>query len=447
MKYDLLVIGGGSGGVRAARMASQLGNKVALVDYQALGGTCVNVGCIPKKLFVYASHFAENFEEARGYGWRLPSSDFYWSGLIANKDREISRLNNVYENLLKNSGVEVIQGKAHFLNENTIDVNGITYQAKRILVATGAKSFVPDIKGKEFIKTSNDMFFLEKLPESLLIIGGGYIALEFAGIMNGLGVKTELAYRGELPLRGFDEGARKHLLKEMAKKGVHFRFNTEVKSIEKVQNGLLVNCNTNDACVFDEVLFATGRMPETEELALENAGVKTDERGAIIVNERFESSVPGIFALGDVINRMQLTPVAIKEAMVFVNQQFANSSLLMNYECVPSAVFSQPEFASVGLSEEEAEKKGVKFSVFESEFKALKHTLGESTERTYLKLIVEEPSQKVLGAHMVGGNAAEIIQGLAIAIKAGATKQDFDETIGIHPTSAEEFVSMRNPRQ
>ncbi len=450
MKYDLVVIGAGSGGVRAARMAAQAGQKVAVIEYQALGGTCVNIGCVPKKLFVYASHFSETFEDARGFGWQSSESSFSWQSLLKNKNEEIERLNSIYGTLLENAGVELIRGKATLVDEHQVAIDGGNrIYGERILIATGSTPFVPDIAGKEWVDTSEEMFYLEELPKKILIVGGGYIAVEFAGIFNGLGVDTHLVYRGDLFLRGFDMDVRKSLYKEMSQKGIQISFGDNVQQVKKIDSTLQVNFESGALASFDRVLYATGRIPNTQSLGLENVGVETDQ-GAIVVNDTFKTSVDSIYALGDVIDRVQLTPVAIEEAMILVNHLYGDGSREMDYSNIPSAVFSQPNFASVGLTEEDAielsTKKGFELDVYVSDFKAMKFSLTENPERTFMKLLVNRNTDKVLGAHMLGDSAAEIIQGIAIAIKAGATKKDFDATIGIHPSSAEEFVTLRTAR-
>lgn len=467
MEYDLIVIGAGSGGVRAARMAAQKGKNVALIEYQALGGTCVNVGCVPKKLFVYASHLSESFEDAEGFGWQSSKPSFSWQQLVANKNQEILRLNGIYEKLLSNANVTLIQGKASLLGPNEVAIEGSASEGKssdnkpsmssikgeRILIASGSVPFVPEFSGSEFASTSNDMFYLEHLPKKILIVGGGYIAVEFAGIFAGLGVDTHLVYRGDLFLRGFDNDVRVMLHQEMLKKGVKISFNENVTQIVEQnmegENALNVTFNSGDQGVFDKVLYATGRVPNTQTLGLEKIALKTN-KGAIKVNDRFETDVASVYAIGDVIDRVQLTPVAIEEAMVLVDQLYGDDRKTMNYDNIPSAVFSQPNFASVGLTEQQAEtlsdKEGFQLDVYVSEFKAMKYALTNNQERTYMKLIVNHDSDRILGAHMLGDSAAEIIQGIGIALKAGATKSDFDATIGIHPSSAEEFVTMRNVR-
>lgn len=452
LKYDLIVIGAGSGGVRAARMAAQAGKNVAIIEYQALGGTCVNVGCVPKKLFVYASHFAEAFDDAKGFGWQLDSvPEFSWKKLIENKNKEIEHLNSIYGNLLKKAGVTLITGKAKLEGANAVRVNGEIIEAEKILIATGSKPFVPDFLGSEYVSTSDAMFYLKNLPKKLLIVGGGFIAVEFAGIMTSLGVDTTLAYRGELFLRGFDRDIRNFLHQEMLKKGVKIQFNQNVTAITKSADTFQVQFTDGNSDSFDKILYATGRIPNTQDLALENAGVLMEKGGAIKVNANFQSSVPSIYALGDVIDKVQLTPVAIKEAMVLVNQLYGDKTLTMNYENIPAAVFSQPGLACVGLTEEQAmalaKEKGFELTIYDSDFEPMKFSLSENTERTFMKLIVNKDNDKILGAHMVGDSSAEIIQGLAIAINMGATKKDFDATVGIHPSSAEEFVTMRTGRQ
>jgi glutathione reductase (NADPH) len=455
--YDLIVIGAGSGGVRTARMAAQAGKKVAIVEHQALGGTCVNVGCVPKKLLVYASHYSELLADARGFGWTISQADFSWQQLVENKNQEILRLNNIYENLLLNAGVTVVKGRARFIDKNTLDVAGQNLSATAIVIATGSRPFIPDIPGKEYFSTSNEMFFLEKLPEKLLIVGGGFIALEFAGIMKGLGVETHIVCRGEQILRGFDHDVRYFLAEEMRKKGIHIHLNTHIQSLQK--HGTQVKVSFEEANngaeipnLFDCVLCATGRIPNTEALNLDalklgTQGIILGQAGAIVVDEQFRTSIANIYALGDVINRIQLTPVAIAEAMILVRILCGDNSVKMDYQNIPHAVFSQPSVACVGLSEEQARESGKEIEIYETDFNPMKYALSDSDEATYMKLVVEKTSNKVIGAHMVGADAAEIIQGIAIAIKAGASKKDFDNTVGIHPSAAEEFVTMRSARK
>ncbi|MTI09260.1 glutathione-disulfide reductase [Curvivirga aplysinae] len=443
--YDLFVIGAGSGGVRGSRMAAGMGKKVAVAEDMFLGGTCVNVGCVPKKLFVYASHFGEDFHDSQGFGWSVNDKSFNWKTLIENKNKEISRLNGIYENLLKNAGVELISGRATLVDAHTVEVAGKQYTAEKILVAVGGWPSVPEIPGKEYISTSNDAFYLEELPERIIVVGGGYIAVEFAGIFNGVGANVTQLYRSEKILRGFDEDIRGHLSTEIVRKGVDLRVNSNIASIEKTDSGLLATLEDGSKIEADFIMYATGRSPKTANLGLEAAGVEMDKAGAIIVNDDFQTSQPNIYALGDVINRVQLTPVAIEEAMVLVHNLFAGEDRKMDYDNIPTAVFSQPSVGTVGLTEAQAREQYGEIDVYKSDFRPMKFTLTENQERTLMKLIVDRKSDKVLGLHMVGPDAGEIVQGMGIALKAGATKAHFDATIGIHPSSAEEFVTMRSP--
>ncbi len=444
---DLFVIGAGSGGVRAARMAADLGVRVAIAENRHLGGTCVNVGCVPKKLFVYASHFREDFAASRGFGWSAQEPKFDWSRLLAQKDREIHRLQTVYGNLLDTSGVQVISGQARIVDEHTVVVEGQRFRCERILIATGAQPFVPDIPGKEFVVTSNEMFALGILPERILIVGGGYIAVEFAGIMHGLGVQTTLCYRGEKFLRGFDDDVRDFVVQEMVKKGIDIRFNTEIKRIEQDADGFLAHTGQDQTIATDLVLYATGRNANTAGLGLGALGVEMDASGTIKVDRHYQTNIPSIYALGDVANQVNLTPVATAEAMAFVNQCYTNQPTPLDYENIPTAVFSQPNIGTVGLTESEARGRYPKIDIYRSIFTPMKHTLSGLDEKTLMKMVVDRSNDKVLGLHMVGADAAEIIQGMAVAIRAGATKAVFDSTIGIHPTAAEEFVTMRKPAE
>lgn len=444
--YDLFVIGAGSGGVRASRMAASFGKKVAIAEDRHLGGTCVNVGCVPKKLFVYAAHFHEEFEAAHGYGWSGGQSQFNWATLRANKDQEIQRLNAIYSDLLENSAVQVIYGNAKLVSPHKVVVNNQHYRAKHILIATGSAPFVPHFQGANHIVTSTDMFYLKDLPHDAIVVGGGYIAVEFAGILAGLGVKVTQLYRGAMFLRGFDDEVRHFLAKEMEKKGIGIKFHAEILAIEKTKTGrFMVTFKDGTVSETGLVLYATGRLPKTKNLGLESLGVALDRHGAIKVNHAFQSSVPSIYALGDVINRVTLTPVAIREAMILTQNLYGNTHQQMDYDNIPTAVFSTPSIGTVGHSEESARKTYDKIQVFRSEFRPMKFTLSGGAEKAFIKLIVDAATDKVVGAHMVGADAAEIIQGIGIALKAGAKKADFDATIGIHPTSAEEFVTMRQP--
>lgn len=447
--FDLFVIGGGSGGVRAARMAAQRGTRVALAEVAEMGGTCVNLGCIPKKLYSYAAHFAESFEESHGFGWVGEAPTLDWEALKSNRAREISRLNGIYVQLLQSSGVHIIEGWAALVDAHTVDVGGKRYSAKNILLATGGKPSVPDLPGREHVITSNEIFNLSPFPQRLLVVGGGYIACEFASIFNGLGSQVTQLYRGAQVLRGFDDDVRSFISSEMVKTGVTLHLNTDVVAIERAGDCLQVRLHDGSVLSVDAVLYATGRVPLTDGLGLEAAGVTQDKAGAIQVNERYQTSVPSIYALGDVTARVQLTPVALGEAMVVVDQLFGPAAgknpRSMSYEFIPTAVFTHPNIGTVGYSQAEASEKFGKISIYRSDFKALKHTLSGSTERTLMKLVVEDATDRVVGLHMVGPDAGEIVQGFAVAMKAGATKAIFDSTIGIHPTVAEEFVTMREP--
>ena len=444
--YDLFVIGAGSGGVRAARMAAGHGANVAIVEDLYFGGTCVNVGCVPKKLYVYASQFSESFSGAAGFGWSVGSQPIFdWSTLVANKTKEISRLQSVYDNLLHNSGVHVINGRGTIVDAHTVMVADKSYTAERIIVATGGWPFVPDVVGKEHIVTSNEIFNLPVLPKQMVIVGGGYIAVEFAGIMHGLGVDVTIFERGDKVLRGFDEDIRDFLVVEMIKKGIKFMPNTNVDRIEQIGAGFTVHTTTGETVTTDLVMYATGRVPNTKNLGLEKLGVALDKAGAIIINEDYQTNVPSIYALGDVTNRVNLTPVATAEGMFLVNKLYANKAGNVDYENIPTAVFSQPSIGTVGLTEAQAREKFSDIDVYKTDFKPMKNTLSGSSERTFMKMLVVRSTDKVVGMHMVGPEAGEIIQGFAVAIRAGATKAVFDSTIGIHPTAAEEFVTMRKP--
>ncbi len=448
--YDLVVIGAGSGGVRAARTAAGYGAKVAIVERQYLGGTCVNVGCVPKKLFVYASHYHEDFADARGFGWQVNDAQFDWTTLRENKNREIERLNGIYKNLLENAGVTLYEGEASLADAHTVRIvsdNGATQilSADKILIATGGKPFVPDFPGSEHVITSNEAFYLDSLPQKMVIVGGGYIAVEFAGIFTGLGVEVTQFYRRDLFLRGFEKDLREKLAVEMPKHGIDLRFNTDIASIEQSDAGYCVTTKTGEKLNTDLVMYATGRVPLVDELGLANTAVTINERGYIAVNDVFQTTEPSVFALGDVTGGTELTPVATAEAMVFSSYYYGDQSQTIDYDNIPSAVFSQPNLATVGLSEERARERfgDADVAVFKSSFRHLKHTLSGRDEQTFMKLVVQRSSDKVVGAHMLGSEAGEIIQGIAVAIRAGATKAVFDTTIGIHPTAAEEFVTLR----
>lgn len=445
--FDLFVIGAGSGGVRAARFAAGYGARVAVAESRYLGGTCVNVGCVPKKLLVYGAHFAEDFEQAQGFGWSLGEANFDWATLIANKNREIERLNGIYRNLLVNSGVTLLEGHARLLDEHSVELGGQRYSAKHILIATGGWPHIPEIPGYEHAIASNEAFFLKQLPKRVLVVGGGYIAVEFASIFHGLGAETALLYRGDLFLRGFDGAVRKHLHEELNKRGLDLQFNSDIERIDKQADGSL-QATLKDGRVLhaDCIFYATGRRPMLDNLGLENTAVTLDKKGFVQVDEHYQTAAPSILAIGDVIGRVQLTPVALAEGMAVARRLFKPQEYRpVDYQTIPTAVFSLPNIGTVGLSEEQAKAAGYSLKVYESRFRPMKLTLTECQERTLMKLVVDAATDRVLGCHMVGPEAGEIVQGLAVALKAGATKQLFDETIGVHPTAAEEFVTMRTP--
>jgi len=443
--YDLFSIGAGSGGVRASRFSAGFGARVAVAEERFMGGTCVNVGCIPKKLFAYASHFSDEVEDAAGFGWSVGETTFDWPTLVANKDKEIERLNGIYDRMLHAAGVEVFNARARVVDPHTVEVGGKTVTAEQILVATGGWAVVPNIRGRELAITSLEAFYLDKLPETILIVGGGYIAVEFAGIFNGLDVDVTQLYRGPVFLRGFDDDVRHFLADEMRKKGVDLRFNHNVTAIEKMGDKLCATLDTGDDITVDAVMYCTGRAPNSRNIGLEEVGVEMAENGAIRVDDYFRTSVPSIYAIGDVIDRLQLTPVALAEGGALANTLFANNPTTVDYTNIASAVFSNPNIGCVGLTEAQARDRYGRVRVFTSDFRALKHTLSGSEERTFMKLIVNPSDDRVVGCHMVGPDAGEIIQGIAIALKCGATKAQFDATIGVHPTAAEEFVTMRTP--
>jgi glutathione reductase (NADPH) len=445
---DLFVIGAGSGGVRAARIAAGLGAKVAMAEEYLVGGTCVVRGCIPKKLFVYASHFADEFEVAESFGWSIPEPKFDWPTLIANKDREINRLVGLYEETLGKAGVEINRGRAVLKDAHTLEMaDGSRLSTETILVATGGAPFKPDIPGIEHAITSNEAFHLDNLPGKILIAGAGYIAVEFAGIFHGLGSEVILSYRRDKVLRGFDEDLRDHLTAEMKRKGINFLFETNITSIEKGSDGLTAKLDDGVSLNIDAVMIATGRHPNTKGIGVEEAGVQLASNGAVAVDEYSRTNIPNIYAVGDVTDRHALTPVAIKEGHAFALTVYGGTPVSPEHDNVPSAVFSQPPIGTVGLSEAEAREKFAAIDVFRSEFRPLKYTLGGSGERALIKLVVEREGGRVVGAHMIGPDAPEIIQGIGIAVKNGLTKAQFDHTLAIHPSSAEEFVLMPTPVQ
>ncbi len=444
---DLFVIGGGSGGVRAARMAAQRGARVALAEGGPLGGTCVNVGCIPKKLYSHAAHYGEAFDEAAGYGWQVRRPPLDWGALKANRAREIARLNRVYADLLQGAGVQCIAGWARLTGPQAVAVGSQVWRARHILVATGGRPVVPEIPGRAQVITSDEIFDLDPFPRRLLVVGGGYIACEFASIFNGLGAQVTQVYRGPQVLRGFDEEVRDFVAAQMRGHGVDLRMHTDVTEVRQSADGLQVRLADGDALPADAVLYATGRAPRTEGLGLAEQGVRLDAQGAIEVDDGYGTAVPSIHAVGDVIAKVPLTPVALAEATVLVDRLFGpapgQAARQMSYAGIPTAVFTHPSIGTVGLTEAQARAVHGQIRVYRSEFRSLRHTLSGSHERTLVKLIVDDASDRVVGLHMVGADAGEIVQGFAVALKAGATKAVFDATVGIHPTVAEEFVTLR----
>jgi glutathione reductase (NADPH) len=445
-RFDLFVIGGGSGGVRAARVAAAAGARVALAEESRLGGTCVNAGCIPKKLMVYAAGVRDSIEDAAGFGWTLGEPAFSWSTLIANKDKEIARLNGVYRRLLDDAGVLVLENRARFTAPHTIAVGGHSVEADHVLIATGGRSFRHEFPGCELAVTSDQMFHLPERPQRIVIVGGGYIAAEFAAITNGTGSSVVQLYRGELFLRGFDREIRLALADAMRARGIDLRFSSEGSRLERAGSALRLTLLDGATLETDLVLIAVGRFPNTADLGLEHAGVEVDATGAIVIDQHCRSTVPHVFAIGDCAGRtrtMDLTPIAITEAMAVVDTIFRGRPTALDYTNVPTAVFSDPCLSCVGLTEDEARQRLGAIDVYRSSFLPLRNTLSGRRERTLMKLVVDAATDRVVGAHMLGPEAAEIIQGLAIAITAGATKAHFDATVGIHPTAAEEFVTMR----
>ena len=441
--YDLFIIGAGSGGVRAANLAAAKGLRVAIAEERHLGGTCVNLGCVPKKLLVYAAQFGEEFQSAAGFGWTVGKPAFNWSRLIANKNAEVERLHTVYRNRLLKSGASIITGKAKLLTAHSIAVNDTQYSAERILIATGGWPFVPDIPGKQHIVTSNDMFFLKQLPNRIIIVGGGYIAVEFAGILHGLGVDTTICHRGQKLLDGFDEDIRDFLAQEMTRKGISILFNTDVAAIENTAGDEFSVCLIDGGkMATDLVMYATGRTPNSSGFGLEALGVELNKAGAIKVDINYQTNLPSIYALGDVTDRVNLTPVAIAEATCLINALYGNQPRAVDYQNIPTAVFSRPNIGSVGLTEALAHEKYPDIDIYQTRFTPIKNTLSGSDEKTLMKMIVVRSTDRVVGMHMAGVDAPEIIQGMAVAIRAGATKAVFDSTIGIHPTSGEEFVAL-----
>ena len=443
--YDLFVIGAGSGGVRACRIAASLGARVAVAEERYFGGTCVNVGCVPKKLFSYAAHYFDDFEDSKGFGWEFDNLRFDWAVLKANKDLEINRLNGIYKSMLDSNQVDIFEARARISGPNEIQVDGKTISAKHILVAVGGWPWIPEFPGSELTVSSNDVFAMDQLPAEIAVMGGGYIAVEFASIFSRLGCKTSLIYRGDQLLRGFDDGVRKFITAEI---GTHvdLYLEEEIKEIVPQNNKLEVSFKSGSKISCEMVLAATGRLPLTEDLGLETVAVQLTDNGAIKVNEHYQTAQPSIFAVGDVIDRVALTPVALAEGQIVARALFANDEKAMNYQNIATAVFCHPNIGTVGLSEHQAQDAGIEIDVYESVFRPLKHTLSGRNEKSMIKMIVDRQSGRVVGLHIVAADAGEIVQGLSVAINCGATKADFDRTIGIHPTLAEELVTMRTRR-
>ena len=445
-EYHLVVIGAGSGGVRAARMAAGFGAKVAVIEDRYLGGTCVNVGCVPKKLYVFGSSFAETLIDARGYGWQTADTAFDWPTLRDNKIKEISRLNAVYDKLLESSGAELINGRGRILDSNRVQVNDRILSTQRILIATGGWPRQPEMPGIELAMTSNEIFDLPELPKKILVVGGGYIAVEFAGIFAGLGVETVLSYRGAQLLKEFDREIVDQLVLEMQAKGIEVRFEHRLQGFAKQADRIAVQHSDDDELLVDAVLMAVGRVPNTFGLGLENTAVSCREDGTIEVFDNFQTREPSIYAVGDVTGTMALTPVALAEGMALAKHLFAGlPTAAVDYAHLPTTIFSQPNIGTLGLSEEQVLAQGIRARVYVSRFKPMKHTLSGRIEQSIFKLIVDDATDAVIGLHLLAPDAGEILQGFAVALKAGATKATFDATIGIHPTAAEEFVTMREP--
>ncbi|MDY6982168.1 MAG: glutathione-disulfide reductase [Pseudomonadota bacterium] len=442
--FDLFVVGAGSGGVRAARMAAAAGARVAVAEERYMGGTCVNVGCIPKKLYSYAAHYRYDFEDSVGFGWQLSKDpQFDWAALRDAKQHEIARLNGIYQNLLDKCGATVMHGRARLCNPHTVEVDGKRFTAKYILIATGGWPFVPEFPGREHVVTSNEIFDLPAFPRRILIAGAGYIAVEFAGIFAGLGAQALLSYRGEI-LKDFDPDLRERFAREAAK---HVRLlpKTLVAAVEKRASGLLVSMQDGAQHEVDCVLFATGRRPNVANLGLGNTRVELTPDGTIKVDSSLRTTEPSIYALGDVVGRLTLTPVALAEGMMLADHLFGDGKRAVSYDNVATAIFSHPNIATVGLSEPDAAEQYPELAIFESDFRALRHTLSGRDERTYMKVVVDSASDRVVGMHMMGPDAGEVIQGFAAAMNCGLTKAQLDGTLGIHPTMAEEFVTMRTP--
>jgi glutathione reductase (NADPH) len=445
--YDLVVIVAGSGGVRAARISAGHGAKVAVIEGDRPGGTCVIRGCVPKKLLMYGSLFSADVEDARGFGWHVDKPTHDWEHLITAKNTELKRLESIYVSLLENAGATLIRGFAKVTGAHSVEVNGDEITAETILVAVGGIPQMTDVLGMhDHAITSNEALDLDVFPSEIVIYGGGYIALEFAGIFNGYGAKTHLVYRGDLPLRGFDEDVRSNIAVAMQDRGITLHPGITIDSLEDDNGRKIATLSDGKKIHADQVMAATGRKPNTDKLGLDQVGVEMGANGEILVDAYSRSSVPSIYAVGDVTDRVNLTPVAINEGHAFADTLYGNNDRIISHDNIASAVFSQPPIATVGLSEADASEKYDKIRVYESQFRAMKNTISGRGEKTYMKLIVDDATNKVVGAHMMGPDSGEIMQGIGIAVKVGATKADFDATIGIHPTAAEEFVTMRSPR-
>lgn len=444
--YDLFVIGAGSGGMRASRISSKHGAKVAVCEESQVGGTCVIRGCVPKKLFVYASQYAKEFSLARTYGWDAEEPTFDWTKLVANKDTEINRLNQIHIRNLENHGVKIYHDRGALLSDHEIQVGDQTITAEKILISVGCWPHLPDIPGIDLVKTSNEMFYLEKLPEHICVVGGGYIAVEFAGIFRSLGCKVTQVLRGDKMLRSFDQECAEFLAEEMRAKGIELLFNEPLNSISETNGQRILHLESGRDIQCDEILYATGRKPKIDGLGLEKAGVELNQYGQISVNDQFQTNIPNIYAVGDVIDDLQLTPVALAQGHWLADQLYGTPRPAVNYNNIPTSIFSQPPFSTAGYSEEELQGK-YDYDTYVSKFRPMKYSFSDETEKTFMKLLVDRKTDKVLGCHIVGLDSPEMMQAVAVALNCGATKAQFDQTIGIHPTSAEEFVTMREPRK
>ncbi|HEU4532627.1 MAG TPA: glutathione-disulfide reductase, partial [Polyangiaceae bacterium] len=444
--FDLFTLGAGSGGVATSRRAGATGARVAICEESRVGGTCVMRGCVPKKLLVYGTHLRDEIDDAKGFGWKVEGARHDWGALIAAKDRELDRLGGIYLRMLRDANVTLLEGRGRLVDAHTVEVGGKRYTAKHVLVATGGRPALPEVRGAELAITSNEALDLPAVPKRVIIVGGGYIGVEFAGIFNRAGAKVTMLLRGDTVLRGFDDDVRAALTAELRKRGIELQGDVELQDIERRGDALSVMTRMGGVYEADAVLCATGRVPNTRGIGLEEAGVKLDARGAVVVDALSRSSVEGVYAVGDCTDRLALTPVAIAEGRALVETLFKNNPTAFDHQNVPSAVFGQPPVAAVGYTERDARVRFGAIDVYATSFRALKHTLSGRDERTTMKLVVDRESQRVVGCHMVGADAPEIMQGIAIAIKCGATKAQFDATVGIHPTAAEEFVLMREPR-